>query len=82
MTTLVTCYTNERCLRCFDVFASRGSAFLLLWEIEFSPTKGEYNEYNCILANIVGEVLKYVSDFMGLRATHLAPNTVGGFDGC
>ena len=21
---LVTCYTNERCLRCFDVFASRG----------------------------------------------------------
>ena len=28
---LVTCYTNERCLRCFDVFACRGFAFLLLW---------------------------------------------------
>ena len=28
---LVTCYTNERCLRCFDVFASWGFAFLLLW---------------------------------------------------
>ena len=30
---LVTCYTNERCLRCFDVFASRGFAFLLLWAL-------------------------------------------------
>ena len=27
---LVTCYTNERSPRCFDVFASRGFAFLLL----------------------------------------------------
>ena len=27
---LVTCYTKERCLRSFDVFASRGFAFLLL----------------------------------------------------
>ena len=50
--------------------------------MDFSPTKSEYNEYNCILANIVREVLKYVSDFMGLRDTHLAPNTVGGFGGC
>ena len=33
-----------------------------IWEIAFSPTKGEYNEYNCILANIVDEVLKHVSD--------------------
>ena len=53
-----------------------------VWEIEFSRTKGEYNEYNCILANFVREVLKYVSGFMGLRDTHLAPNTVGGFGGC
>ena len=30
---LVTCYTNERCLRCFDVFAPRGFAFLLLWAL-------------------------------------------------
>ena len=72
---LVTCYTNERCLRCFDVFASRGFFFFCfglnnIWEIEFSPTKGEYNEYNCILANIAREVLKYVSDFMGLRDEH------------
>ena len=28
---LVTCYTNQRCLRCFDVSTSRGFAFLLLW---------------------------------------------------
>ena len=33
-----------------------------IWEIAFSPTKDEYNEYNCILANIVHEVLKHVSD--------------------
>ena len=32
-----------------------------IWEISFSPTKGGYNEYNCILANIVVEVLKHVS---------------------
>ena len=35
---------------------------IYIWEIAFSPTKGEYNEYNCILANIVHEVLKHVSD--------------------
>ena len=59
---------------CFELY--------YIWEIAFSPAKDEYNEYNCILANIVREVLKYVSDFMGLRDTHLAPNTVGGFGGC
>ena len=62
---LVTCYTNERCPPCFDVFASRLSGIRLpfaLSLIAFSPTKGEYNEYNCILANIGDEVLKHVSD--------------------
>ena len=59
---------------CFELY--------YIWEIAFSPTKDEYNEYNCILAHIVHEVLKHVSDLMGLRDTHLAPNTVGGFDGC
>ena len=60
---------------CFELY--------YIWEIAFSPTKDEYNEYNCILANIVHEVLKHVSDISGgLRDTHLAPNTVGGFGGC
>ena len=40
----------------------RLSGIRLSFEIAFSPTKGEYNEYNCILANIVDEVLKHVSD--------------------
>ena len=39
---------------CFELY--------YIWEIAFSPTKDEYNEYNCISANIVHEVLKHVSD--------------------
>ena len=42
-----------------------------IWEIEFSPTKGEYNEYNCILANIVHEVLKHVSDISWDYVIHI-----------
>ena len=78
---LVTCYTNERCLRCFDVFASRDSPFFCfelyyIWEIAFSPTKNKYNEYNCILANIVHEDLKHVSDISWGYVTHIQPRTL------
>ena len=41
------------------------------WEIAFSPTKGVYNEYNCILANIVRDVLKHVSDIPWGYVVHI-----------
>ena len=44
---------------------------LNIWEIAFSPTKGEYNEYNCILVNIVHEVSKYVSDISWGYVIHI-----------
>ena len=42
-----------------------------IWEIAFSPTKDEYSEYNCILANIVHEVLKHVSDISWVYVIHI-----------
>ena len=42
-----------------------------IWEIAFSPTKDEYNEYNCISANIVHEVLKHVSDISWGYVIHI-----------
>ena len=47
-----------------------------IWEIAFSPTKGEYNEYNCISANIVHEVLKHVSDTSWGYVIHIEPRTL------
>ena len=48
---------------CFELY--------YIWEIAFSPTKDEYNEYNCILANIVHEVLKHVSDISWGYVIHI-----------
>ena len=47
-----------------------------IWEIAFSPTKGEYNEYPSILANIVHEVLKHVSDISWGYVIHIQPRTL------
>ena len=48
---------------CFELY--------YFWEIAFSPTKDEYNEYNFISANIVHEVLKHVSDISWGYVIHI-----------
>ena len=45
--------------------------FDYIWEIAFSPTKDEYNEYICILANIAHEVLTHVSDISWGYVIHI-----------
>ena len=42
-----------------------------IWEIAFSPTKDEYNEYNRISANIIHEVLKDDSDISWGYVIHI-----------
>ena len=105
---LVTCYTNQRCLRCFDVFASRGLpceqrlhfrgmswrakssyyrenvafarrvlgdspffCFELFGRLRSRQQRMNINEYNCISANIVHEVLKHVSDISWVYVIHI-----------
>ena len=48
---------------CFELY--------YIWEIAFSPTKDEDNEYNRILANIVHDVLKHVSDISWGYVIHI-----------
>ena len=59
---LVTCYTSERCVRCFSgIRLSFALSLITFGRSRSHQQKGEYNEYSCILANIVHEVLKHVS---------------------
>ena len=64
----MTCYTSERCLRCFSGIRLSFVLSLIIFGGSRSRQQregDEYNEYNCILANIVHEVLDMFQIFHG-----------------